>query len=574
MNDIICIGFSDSQKMNLAKKLIFVRELRKQICSLQGEFKNKEDITMAWYDSAVFYHIYPIGLGGCAHENHEPEVSKFPKITEWTMHAKEIGCTAIYIGPLFQSVGHGYETIDYKLVDQRIGTNEEFTKYVDKCHAEGLKVIVDGVFNHVGREFFAFKDLKEKREASPYKDWFCNVNFGGNNEYNDGFCYDNWGGYNLLVKLNLRNPVVKEYLFDAVRFWINEFHIDGIRLDAADVLDRDYMRELRAVTDAAKPEFWLMGEVIHGNYSEWANGNMLHSVTNYELHKAIFSGHNDHNYFEIAHCIQRMIQLCGQTKLYTFTDNHDVARIYSKLTNKAHMNPVAFLQYGLPGVPSIYYGSEFGIEGDKQRESDWNLRPSLSLDDFKGNEYVELFKLLGRAKKEFPELSHGRYEQLLLQNRSFAFGRILDKSAVIVLVNNDDNPADMYVRLPIGASKAYDILKNFAEDTVEETTVEAEPEKRDPKPLQQFAEKAKAFEGQIAGVLAELDEDAFSQKAEALGGILKTLEAEYQDMMKSYRVITQEASHNFAEGSDVELVNGQVHVVVPANSGCMVYVGN
>ena len=318
---------------------------------------------------------------------------------------------------------------------------------------------------------------------------------------------------------------------------------------------------------------WLMGEVIHGNYSEWANGNMLHSVTNYELHKALFSGHNDHNYFEIAHSIQRMIQLCGETKLYTFTDNHDVPRIYSKLNNKAHMYPVAFLQYGLPGIPSIYYGSEFGIEGDKMKDSDWNLRPSLSLDDFQGNPYVDLFKLLGRAKKEFPELSYGRYEQLLLQNRMFAFGRILDNSAVIVLVNNDDNPADMYVRLPIGASKAYDILKNFAENTVE-TKVETEPEKRNPEPLQQFANKVKTFDGQIADVVASLDEDAFQQKAEALGGMLKTLDSEYQNMMKAYHVTTQETSHNFAEGSDVELFNGQVHVVVPANSGCMVYVGN
>lgn len=527
---------------------------------------------MAWYDSAVFYHIYPLGLGGCAYENQEPEVSKFPKIMEWSMHAKEIGCTAIYIGPLFESVGHGYETIDYKLVDQRIGTNEEFTNYVDKCHEQGLKVIVDGVFNHVGREFYAFKDLKEKRESSPYRDWFCNVNFGGNNEYNDGFSYDNWGGYNLLVKLNLRNPAVKEYLFDAVRFWINEFHIDGIRLDAADVLDRDYMRELRRVTDAEKPEFWLMGEVIHGNYSEWANGNMLHSVTNYELHKALYSGHNDHNYFEIAHSVQRMIQLCGDTKLYTFTDNHDVARIYSKLNNKAHMYPVAFLQYGLPGIPSIYYGSEFGIEGDKRKDSDWNLRPSLDLDEFKGNEYVDLFRLLGRAKKEFPELSYGRYEQLLLQNRMFAFGRILDNSAVIVLVNNDDNPADMYVRLPVNASKAYDILKNFAENKVE--TVESELQKRNPEPLQLFAGRVRVLEEYIAGVLANIDDEAFSKKVEVLGEMVKTLEVESQNMMKTYQMREHDACHNFVESADVELVNGQVHVRVPANSGCMVYVGN
>lgn len=337
---------------------------------------------MAWYDSAVFYHIYPLGLCGCPHDNNGETGAHFDKLNEWAEHAKRIGCNAIYIGPLFESGSHGYDTTDYRLVDRRLGTNDDFKQFVKNCHANDVKVIVDGVFNHTGRDFFAFQDIKQNRENSRYKDWYCNVNFWGNNEYNDGFSYDNWGGYNLLAKLNLWNPEVKNYHLETVKFWVDEFDIDGIRLDAADVLDFGFMKELRSFCNGLKPDFWLMGEVIHGDYSRWANNDMLHSVTNYELHKGLYSGHNDHNYFEIAHTIKRLNGIVGDKKLYTFCDNHDVARIYSKLNNKAHMYNVAILVYTVPGIPSIYYGSEFGIPGNKENGSDWNLRPDLNLADF------------------------------------------------------------------------------------------------------------------------------------------------------------------------------------------------
>lgn len=406
-----------------------------------------------WYDKAVFYHIYPLGLCGCAHENTGVPEEHFDKLNEWAVHAGNIGCTAIYIGPLFESVGHGYETTDYKMVDRRLGTNDDFKKFVENCHNNGIKVVVDGVFNHTGRGFFAFKDLKENRENSRYKDWYCNVNFGGNNEYNDGFSYENWGGYNLLAKLNVWNPEVKNYLFDVVRFWISEFDIDGIRLDAADVLDMGFMSELRQVTMQAKEDFWLMGEVIHGDYSRWANSDRLNSVTNYELHKGLYSGHNDHNYFEIAHTINRLNQLAQGIKLYTFTDNHDVARIHSKLNNKEHIYDVTMLLYTVPGIPSIYYGSEFAIDGNKENGSDWNLRPCLELDDFdEDTELLNLIRRLGILKKEYRELTEGAYEQMMLTNRQFAFARKCQDSAVITALNNDEQPA--FFELPLMYSNA------------------------------------------------------------------------------------------------------------------------
>ncbi|MGN0334475.1 MAG: alpha-amylase family glycosyl hydrolase [Lachnospiraceae bacterium] len=425
---------------------------------------------MAWYDNAVFYHIYPLGLCGCAHENHGEEGHCFGKLNEWAKHVKELNATAIYIGPLFESGSHGYDTTDYRKVDGRLGTNEEFAEFVKNCHEMGLKVIVDGVFNHVGRDFFAFQDLKANRENARYRDWFCDVNFWGNNEYNDGFSYGNWGGYNLLVKLNLWNQEVRNYHYETIRFWVEEFDIDGIRLDAADVLNMDFMRELRGVTDQLKPEFWLMGEVIHGDYSRWANGNMLHSVTNYELHKGLFSGHNDHNYFEIAHSVRRLMGLCGSTKLYLFSDNHDVPRLPNKVNNRKHIPMIATLVYTLPGIPSIYYGSEFGIEGVKSGD-DWPLRPCLELTDFADNEEAKKLEAhytkLGELKREYPQLTDGSYQDLLLTTRQYAFARTLDGQAVIVCLNNDDDAAHLEISLPVNASEAERLLEDETEVKLE-----------------------------------------------------------------------------------------------------------
>ena len=412
---------------------------------------------MSWYNEAIFYHIYPLGLTGAPKQNDYTEpVHRLNTLLPWIGHIKEIGCTALYIGPLFESVGHGYETTDYKKLDSRLGTNKDLTAFVKACHEQGIKVIFDGVFNHTGRDFFAFKDIQQNRENSRYLNWYCNVNFWGNNKYNDGFSYDNWGGYNLLVKLNQRNPEVQNYICDVIRYWVSEFDVDGIRLDAADVLDFDFMRALRRTADEVKPDFWLMGEVIHGDYSRWVNGETLHSVTNYALHKALYSGHNDHNYFEIAHTV-KYLQNMGNLDLYNFVDNHDVERIYTKLSNKAHFAPVHVLLYTLPGIPSIYYGSEFGIEGRKERSSDDSLRPALDYDKYADaintNPCTALIAALGKVRQNTPALSYGSYTELQLTNRQFAFARDLDGVRVIVTVNNDDNDACM--NLPAGNAAEY-----------------------------------------------------------------------------------------------------------------------
>ena len=521
---------------------------------------------MAWYDNAVFYHIYPLGLCGCPHENTGESGSHFDILSEWAAHAARIGCTAIYIGPLFESGSHGYDTNDYRMVDRRLGTNEDFRDFVKNCHGMGMKVIVDGVFNHTGRGFWAFQDLKRNRENSRYRNWYCDVNFWGNNEYNDGFSYANWGGHNMLVKLNVWNGEVRDYLFDTVRFWVSEFDIDGIRLDAADVLDFGFMRDLRGVCDSIKSEFWLMGEVIHGDYSRWANQGMLHSVTNYELHKGLYSGHNDHNYFEIAHSIRRLNGIVGdKIRLYTFVDNHDVSRIWSKLNNKAHLFNVMLLLYTVPGIPSLYYGSEFGIPGDKQRGSDWNLRPALNLSDFSEDAPLcRLIKALGRIKKQFPEVTWGEYKELHLTTRQYAFARILNGRAVICALNNDDQGVHMEIPLPVYAEEAVNLL-TLQEETEEDKNAASEKRalrmKEEKKALQEslkaLKEAAADLTKSVKGALAA------AKEADIYGPSLKDqMEASLREVEKALRA-SEDAYNKAAEKCGASPMQGE-----GSTSGC------
>ncbi len=420
-----------------------------------------------WYEEAVFYHIYPLGLLGAPKRNEGGEVvHRMKELLPWVDHMKELGCTAVYIGPLFESTSHGYDTKDYKKIDRRLGDHEDFQEFVKTCHDAGIRVVVDGVFNHTGREFFAFQDIQKNRENSLYRNWYKGVRFDWNSPYQDGFGYEAWRNCFELANLNLYENAVREYLFDVIQFWIQEFDIDGIRLDCADCLDFEFMKEMRRRTSEAKEEFWLMGEVIHGDYGRWANEETLHSVTNYELHKGLYSGHNDHNYFEIAHTIRREFDENGGIYrgrvLYSFADNHDVDRLASKLKVKEHLLPEYTLLYTLPGIPSIYYGSEWGIEGKKEGASDDALRPSLNLFEMQeknqDNPLTEHIRKLGRLKKEVRALSEGKYKELLLTNRQYAFARMLEGETLITAVNNDENSAELSIPVPVQGTRAVDLL--------------------------------------------------------------------------------------------------------------------
>ena len=419
------------------------------------------------FEDKILYHIYPLGLCGAPERNASAPPAEdgaepfFAVGEEWIDHMEGLGCNAVYIGPLFESTTHGYDTRDYRRVDGRLGNNEGFSQWVAVCHAHGIKVIVDGVFNHTGREFPAFKNLQEKKWDSWGKDWYCQVNFDGASPMGDSFWYESWRGYAELPRLNLKNPQVADELMAVVRFWIESFDIDGIRLDCADMLDFDFMRRLRRETGAMKDDFWLMGEVIHGDYSRWVNGEVLHSVTNYELHKGIYSAHNSHNYFEMAHTLRRLFGdygLCKGAVLYNFVDNHDVDRIIDKLTMKADLFPVYMFLFTIQGIPSIYYGSEFGIHGRKANGSDAPLRPKLELSDLKEKELTRYLQELARIRSSRKELMYGEYLELLLTNRQYIYSRRLQDQACVVALNNDDSAAEADVNLPVAGSCMTDLI--------------------------------------------------------------------------------------------------------------------
>ena len=409
------------------------------------------------FEDRIFYHMYPLGLCGAPESNdsgplfQKEEGAVFAVENEWIDHMKDLGFSGVYIGPLFESSTHGYDTRDYRRVDRRLGNNEGFRKWVAACHEQGIKVVVDGVFNHTGREFPAFQNLQEQKWDSWGKDWYCQVDFNGTSPLGDPFSYESWRGYPELPRLNLKNPAVVDALMDVVRFWVSAFDIDGVRLDCADVLDFDYMRRLRRETEQMKPEFWLMGEVIHGDYSRWVNPEMLHSVTNYELHKAIYSAHNSHNYFEMAHTLRRLFGeygLCKGAVLYNFADNHDVDRIGSKLACKADLLPVYVFLYTIHGIPSVYYGSEFGMEGRRTGDSDRPLRPQIKLSEMEDGEVTRLLRRLAHIRQSQKALIYGNHVELLLTNRQYMYARCWQNEICVTALNNDDSVSEMDIGLP------------------------------------------------------------------------------------------------------------------------------
>lgn len=393
-----------------------------------------------WFNESVFYQIYPLGFCGAPQQNDGVQESRILKVNNWVEHIKKLGANAIYFSPVFESDAHGYDTRDYLKIDCRLGTNEDFKTVCDNLHNNGIKVVLDGVFNHVGRGFWAFKDVQEKKWDSAYKDWFI-INFDGNSAYNDGFWYEGWEGHFELVKLNLKNPQVVDYLIDCVKKWTEWFDIDGLRLDVAYCLDEDFLRRLRYECKQLKPDFFILGEMLHGDYNRLVNDAMLDSCTNYECYKGLYSSFNSMNMFEIAHSIARQFgpenwTLYKGKRLMCFADNHDVERVASILTNAKHLKPLYGLLFAMPGIPCVYYGSEWGTEG-KKSDGDNALR--VSFDNPQENDLTEFISKAALAHKQEKALCYGDYKMLLLTNKQYIFERSCDGERVIIAINADEN---------------------------------------------------------------------------------------------------------------------------------------
>ena len=395
-----------------------------------------------WAYESVFYQIYPLGFCGAPFENDGNLEHRILKVIDWIPHIKKMGMNAIYFSPVFESDTHGYNTRDYTKIDCRLGTNEDFKKVCDALHKEGIKVVLDGVFNHVGRGFWAFQDVLKNRESSPYVGWFNRIAFDGNSNYNDGLWYEGWEGNYDLVKLNLHNEDVIQHIFHAVEGWINEFDIDGIRLDVAYCLDYGFLNRLRGFCDSKKEDFFLLGEVLHGEYGRMLSEMNIHSVTNYQCYKGIHSAINSLNLFEIIHSLLRLFgpedwTVCRGAHLLSFADNHDVSRIASLIQNPACLPLVYGLVFGMPGIPCVYYGSEWGAKADKS-QGDPALRPCFEHPEWNG--LTDLISKLADIKKNSRALNYGGMRSVLLTNRQCIFERKCDEERVLVAINLDENP--------------------------------------------------------------------------------------------------------------------------------------
>ncbi|MCB6286057.1 alpha-amylase family glycosyl hydrolase [[Clostridium] scindens] len=395
-----------------------------------------------WAYNSVFYQIYPIGFCGAPTQNDGECVPRIRKLLDWSGYLQELGVDSILLNPIFESDSHGYDTRDFKKIDCRLGTNDDFASVCKDLHAHGVKIVLDGVFNHVGRGFWAFKDVQEKKWDSPYKDWF-HINFDGNSNYNDGFWYEGWEGHFELVKLNLQNPAVADYLLECIKYWVDTFDIDGLRLDVAYSLDHGFMQRLRSYVEELKDGFVLIGEVLFGDYNLIVNERMLHSCTNYECYKGIYSSFNSMNLFEIAHSLHRQFGpdpwcIYRGKHLVTFVDNHDVTRLASILTNDKHI-PLAYgLLFGMPGIPCLYYGSEWGQPGEKAPDNDYALRPCFETP--MPNELTEYIKQLIRIRQNSDALCNGSYKNIIIQNHQLVFERCSDTERIIVAINAADTP--------------------------------------------------------------------------------------------------------------------------------------
>lgn len=395
-----------------------------------------------WAYESVFYQICPIGFCGAPRVNDAETVNRIQKVADWRGHLQKLGVNAVYFSPIFESDSHGYDTRDFRKIDCRLGTNADFAAVCQSLHEAGIKVVLDGVFNHVGRGFWAFRDVQEKKWDSPYKDWF-HISFDGNSNYNDGFWYEGWEGHYELVKLNLQNPAVVEHIFNCIRGWVEEFDIDGLRLDVAYLLNRDFLRALRRFTDSLKPDFVLIGEVLHGDYNQIVNDEMLHSCTNYECYKGLYSSLNSLNLFEITHSLMRQFgpetwTLYKGKHLMSFADNHDVTRAASILNDPKHLPLLYGMLFGMPGIPCLYYGSEWGAEGHKTPGSDDVLRPCFDAPVW--NELTDAIAAMAKAHRESPALCYGDFKHLLLTNKQAIWERRAEGERVLVALNADSEP--------------------------------------------------------------------------------------------------------------------------------------
>ncbi len=381
-----------------------------------------------WTDHAIWWHAYPLGFVGANVHGGERDGHVFHRLGHleaWLDYIIAMGGSGLQLGPVFASSYHGYDTVDYFRIDPRLGDDHDFDHLVAEAKRRGLRVLLDGVFNHVGQEYPAFQKVLAEGPSCPEADLF-RLTWPADWKPGDEPGYADFEGHGSLVALNHRSPAVADLVANAMAHWLRR-GIDGWRLDAAYSMDPTFWERVIPRVRAEFPDAWFVGEVIHGDYEQLVGKDRLDSVTQYELWKATWSSLVDKNFFELEHALRRHNTLLDATLPMTFIGNHDVTRIATKVGSDdlAAIAVVVFLTVG--GIPSIYYGDEQGYRGTKYDRlgGDDEVRPVFPSTPAELAPYgawmYRLHQDLIGIRRRHPWLVHGRVEKLQLTNEHFRY---------------------------------------------------------------------------------------------------------------------------------------------------------
>ena len=400
----------------------------------------------SWADHAILWQVYPLGFTGAeraAPGAHEPVRHRLRQLTNWLDYAIGLGCNGLLLGPVFASETHGYDTVDHFRIDPRLGDDEDFDALVAAAGERGLRVILDGVFNHVGRGFPAFQAAVGGGAGTPAARWFKRTPSGD---------FSSFEGHGHLVELDHDEPAVLGYVIEVMKHWLGR-GAGGWRLDAAYAVPPAFWAKALPAVREAFPSAWFVGEMIHGDYAAYAADSGLDSITQYELWKAIWSSLNDRNLFELAYALGRHNGFLDAELPQTFVGNHDVTRLASMLNDERHFGHALAVLFCVAGVPSVYYGDEQAFRGVKeQREGgDDEIRPAFPASPSElspaGWPVYRLHQRLIGFRRRHPWLVRARTVTEHLENEAMALRVSADGGEILLLLNVGDEPR----RFPVDA---------------------------------------------------------------------------------------------------------------------------
>lgn len=411
--------------------------------------------TPYWVQDAIFYQIFPDRFANGDTTNDPPNVKPWGSTpTIWDFqggdlrgiiqkfdYLLDLGINAIYLNPIFLSPSnHRYNISDYYIIEPRLGDLHDFRALLEVAHSNGVHIVLDGVFNHCSRAFFAFADLLENQERSAYKDWFV-VNHFPVEAFNPGEAtsYQAWWGFKSLPKFNTHTLAVREYIYGIARFWIEQ-GIDGWRLDVPNEIDDDlFWEEFRKVVKSANRDAYLLGEIWTAD-PRWAGPKKFDGLMNYPLREAIMdllSG-NAPSVTSFIERIEKLLALYPRENLFAMYNplgSHDTERIRTKLGGNLEKVKQAFsILFSLPGAPAIYYGDEIGLTGGKDPE----CRGAFPWEPARWETDLHAWvKKLITIRKRTPALRRGQIQRVLVDesSRCFGFSRKLGDQTLVALFN-------------------------------------------------------------------------------------------------------------------------------------------